>query len=105
MTSSPAEANAVGLAENLSPTPRNLASAARALARLACTGWTPLAGYPGSDTLWAVRCALCGWEGERFYSHLRRGRPAFRHPGCLPVAEHAARLAELAAAAADSPRT
>ena len=42
-----------------------------------------------------MRCLLCGWEGSRFYSHLRRGRPTFRHDGCLPAQEQAAKLAEL----------
>lgn len=75
------------LADNLPPTARNLASAARAVDKLTETAWRPLAGYPGSDTLWSVRCLLCIWEGPRFYSHLRRERPAFRHPGCLPTAQ------------------
>ena len=74
-----------GLADNLAPTARNLASAAKALAKLASSGWTPRGGYPGSDVLWPVRCDLCGWEGMRFYSHLRRDRPVSRHPGCLPA--------------------
>jgi len=83
------------LADHLAPTPRNLASATQAIATIAAGGWEPLTGYPGSDTLWQVRCLLCDWEGLRFYSHLRRGRPVFRHDGCLPQAEHADKLAEL----------
>ncbi|GAA2100636.1 hypothetical protein GCM10009801_73310 [Streptomyces albiaxialis] len=75
------------LAPHLPPTPRNLESAVRAVARITEDAWLPLVGYPGSDVHWRVRCLLCGWEGERFYSHLRRGRPAFRHPDCLPLEE------------------
>ncbi|KOG85972.1 hypothetical protein [Streptomyces varsoviensis] len=77
------------LAENLLERPwnqrRNEESAARAFARLAETAWTPLAGYPGSDVHWLVRCELCGWEGLMFYSHMRRDR--VRHRGCLPAAQ------------------
>ncbi|WP_327356293.1 hypothetical protein [Streptomyces sp. NBC_01304] len=80
----------------LKPSIRNLASAAKALARIDELSWAPLGGYPGSDVLWPVRCLICGWEGTRFYSHLRLARPASRHPGCLPQAEHPAALAKLA---------
>ncbi|MEU7583799.1 hypothetical protein AB0B50_40185 [Streptomyces sp. NPDC041068] len=81
----------------LQPTPRNLASAVRALARIDELGWVPLGGYPGSDVLWPVHCLVCDdWDGDRFYSHLRRNRPAFRHPGCIARSEHAAVLAKLA---------
>ncbi|MQS17480.1 hypothetical protein F7Q99_36175 [Streptomyces kaniharaensis] len=83
------------LAASLAPTPRNIASAAEAIAKITATGWEPLSGYPGSDVLWRVRCLLCGWEGDRFFSHLRRGRPVFRHPGCLPADQRAEKLAEI----------
>lgn len=86
------------LADHLAPKPRNLASATQAIATIAAGGWQPLTGYPGSDTLWQVRCLLCGWEGLRFYSHLRRGRPVFRHDGCIPQTEQAAKLAKQATA-------
>lgn len=83
------------LAAHLEPTPRNLHSAAAALARVAELGWEPLSGYPGSDTHWYLRCLLCGWEGQRFYSHIRRNKPKFRHSGCIPLSEQAAKLAEV----------
>jgi hypothetical protein len=73
---------------------RNVASANKAVARIREDAWEPLGPYPGSDTLWPVRCGLCGWEGERFYSHLRRGIPKIRHKGCIPVAEIPAALEE-----------
>ncbi|MER7043639.1 hypothetical protein [Streptomyces jumonjinensis] len=79
----------------LEPTRRNMLSAIKAVARITELGWEPRGGYPGSDVLWKVRCRLCGWIGLRFFSHLRRGRPAFRHPGCLPQPEHAKRIAAL----------
>lgn len=87
----------VYLAEHLAPTPRNIASATAAVAVITAAGWEPVTGYPGADLHWKVRCLLCGWEGLRFYSHLRRGRPVFRHDGCLPAAQQAAKLAELTA--------
>lgn len=64
---------------------RNIESAKKALARIRELGWEPLAPYPGSDTHWKVRCLLgCdngeNWEGDMFYSHMRRAR---RHRGCL----------------------
>lgn len=80
----------------LKPSVRNLASAAKALARIDELGWAPLGGYCGSDVLWPVHCLVCGRTCTRFYSHLRRARPASRHPGCLPKAEHPAALAKLA---------
>ncbi|MEV7177866.1 hypothetical protein [Kitasatospora sp. NPDC093679] len=87
------------LAAHLAPTARNIASAAMAVAKLASSGWQPLCGYPGADTHWHVRCLVCGqWDGLKFYSHLRRGKPAFRHPGCLPEAQRTAKLAEITAA-------
>ncbi|MEV0445916.1 hypothetical protein AB0I84_10510 [Streptomyces spectabilis] len=90
--------NGVGIyLSGLRPTPRNLASATLALARIDELGWVPLGGYPGSDVLWPVHCLVCDdWDGDRFYSHLRRSRPAFRHPGCLAKSEHPAALAKLA---------
>ncbi|MEU9120011.1 hypothetical protein AB0C96_09140 [Streptomyces sp. NPDC048506] len=80
----------------LNPTVRNISSAAVALARINELGWEPRGGYPGSDALWPVHCLVCGWEGTRFYSHLRRARPAIRHRGCVPQSEHPAALAKLA---------
>jgi hypothetical protein len=59
---------------------RNIASAEKALARIAELGWAPKGPYPGSDTHWPVKCLLCGWEGVMFYSHMRRER---RHKSCL----------------------
>ncbi|MCT9093445.1 hypothetical protein N4G70_31935 [Streptomyces sp. ASQP_92] len=73
----------------------NITAALKAIGHIVGQGWTPLAPYPGSDTLWLVRCELCDTVGLRFYSHLRRGRPLKRHPGCLPLAEQAAALAAL----------
>ncbi|MGW0786156.1 hypothetical protein [Streptomyces sp. NPDC002913] len=81
--------------DELAPTRRNIISATEAYARLAVQGWQPVTGYPGSDSLWTVRCQLCDWTGERFYSHLRRGRPLNRHPECLPVDQHADRITKL----------
>ncbi|MFJ4717442.1 hypothetical protein [Streptomyces sp. NPDC088785] len=80
-----------------------LVRAAEAMARVAQLGWTPKAGYPGADQPWLLECRLCGWIGYRFWSKLRGRngdgipRPANRHPGCIPVADHAAALIELAA--------
>ncbi|MER7512231.1 hypothetical protein ABTX82_28310 [Streptomyces lavendulae] len=84
---------------DLPPSTRNVTSAAMALARLDELDWTPRGGYPGSDVLWPVKCLLCGWEGLRFYSHLRRARPKGRHAGCAPAAEIANRLDQLGRAA------
>ncbi|MEV0370650.1 hypothetical protein AB0I10_12590 [Streptomyces sp. NPDC050636] len=86
----------------LDPTPRNLTSAVIALARIDELGWAPLDGYPGSDAHWLVHCLACGWQGPRFYSHLRRARPLKRHPGCTPNSEHSRLLAALAAYATDT---
>ncbi|MEU3050825.1 hypothetical protein ABZ705_30725 [Streptomyces sp. NPDC006984] len=84
--------------------PRNLISATLALARIDELGWAPVTGYPGSDVLWTVRCLLCGWTGQRFYSHLRRARPLKRHNKCAPISEHARLLAALAASSSTSCR-
>ncbi|MFH9735886.1 hypothetical protein [Streptomyces sp. NPDC017260] len=68
-------------------TPRNNEAAHKAMAGLAEFLWTPLGGYPGADNPWFLRCQLCGWQGPRYWSHLRgrNGNPpsTFRHPGCL----------------------
>ncbi|WP_017238165.1 hypothetical protein [Streptomyces sp. SS] len=90
-------ARTMHLAPELAPTPRNIASATEAYARIAAAAWRARSGYPGSDVLWDVECLLCGWTGQRFYSHLRRGRPAFRHGGCKPISEHADLIARYAA--------
>ncbi|MEN8649159.1 hypothetical protein ABCR94_00530 [Streptomyces sp. 21So2-11] len=86
----------------LNPTVRNLISAAVALARIDELGWAPRSGYPGSDEQWQVHCLVCGWSGERFYSHLRRDRPRKRHDGCAPPSKRPQVLAALAAYAKDS---
>ncbi|MFJ5646352.1 hypothetical protein [Streptomyces sp. NPDC093223] len=88
------------LIPDLRPTLPNLVRAAEATARLAELAWKPLAGYPGADQPWMMQCLLCGWEGRRFWSHLRGRngngipRPINRHPGCLPVADHAELIAK-----------
>ena len=67
-------------------TPHNVAAAHVAIAGLADYRWTPMGGYPGADNPWLISCDLCGWEGPRYWSHLRgrKGNPPsmFRHPGC-----------------------
>ncbi|TDT93309.1 hypothetical protein EDD99_8118 [Streptomyces sp. 846.5] len=73
-------------------TARNAESARKALAGLAAHSWTPFTGFPGSDNPWFLHCELCGWEGPRYWSHLRgrNGNPpsASRHPGgCIGEAE------------------
>ncbi|MFC8350934.1 hypothetical protein [Streptomyces sp. NPDC057280] len=91
------------LIPSLRPTLPNVVRAAEAMARLTELAWKPLQGYPGADQPWMMECQLCGWEGRRFWSHLRgrngdpTPRPITRHPGCIPVAEHAKRIAEFAA--------
>lgn len=93
------------LIPDLRPTLANLVRAAEAMARLAQLGWEPLAGYPGADQPWLMECRLpgCEWQGHRFWSKLRGRngdnipRPATRHPGCLPIEEHAPALITLAA--------
>ncbi|MGO4427023.1 hypothetical protein AB4Z54_52065, partial [Streptomyces sp. MCAF7] len=76
---------------------RNIEAAYKAMAGLTEYLWTPLGGYPGADNPWALRCQLCGWEGPRYWSHLR-GRnnnppSAFRHPGCIGADKARARIA------------
>ncbi|MGA5220914.1 hypothetical protein ACPCAE_33260 [Streptomyces cinereoruber] len=81
----------------------NLVRSVEAMARLDQLGWTPLEGYPGADQPWRMECRLCGWQGRRFWSHLRGRngdgipRPANRHPGCIPVEKISAQLIHLAA--------
>ncbi|MFE3182720.1 hypothetical protein ACFXKR_17890 [Streptomyces violascens] len=84
----------------LKPTLRNVTSAALAVARIDELGWAPLGGYPGSDVLWPVACLMCGKPVLRFYSHLRRARPAMRHRGCVPQGQHPYLLKALSAYAA-----
>ncbi|MGW6314244.1 hypothetical protein [Streptomyces sp. NPDC055099] len=86
----------------LKPTLRNVTSAALAVARIDELGWAPLAGYPGSDVLWPVACLMCGKSVLRFYSHLRRARPAMRHRGCVPQSQHPHLLKALSAYMADT---
>ncbi|MFF9345344.1 hypothetical protein ACF1CG_36995 [Streptomyces sp. NPDC014773] len=91
------------LLPDLRLTVANVVRAAEAMARLAQLGWEPLEGYPGADQPWLLRCRLCGWEGHRFWSHLRgrngdmTPRPAHRHDGCIPTPEFPAALIALAA--------
>ncbi|MEU8623049.1 hypothetical protein [Streptomyces sp. NPDC048623] len=71
--------------------PRNIESAKKAWNGLRRFFWTPLQGYPGADNPWLMRCNLCGWEGRRYWSHLR-GRngnlpSTYRHPGCVDAAK------------------
>ncbi|MEU2086735.1 hypothetical protein ABZ569_33300 [Streptomyces albus] len=81
----------IEVASNLRQTEHNRRIAKKAVRRIIALGWLPLSPYPGSDTLWFVRCTLCGWEGMRFYSHIGRNRPAERHPAdsngrsCVPL--------------------
>ncbi|WP_432041080.1 hypothetical protein [Streptomyces chartreusis] len=106
--SGPAEASqtpdhALLLDLRLQPTAGNIRSAAIAHARIAELAWQPLAGYPGADNHWRMRCLICPprWEGDRYWSHLRGRnndripRPRYRHEGCIPVPEHAGKLALL----------
>ncbi|MFI8266716.1 hypothetical protein [Streptomyces sp. NPDC085665] len=71
----------------LRDTDRNGKAARKAVAGLTAYRWAPLAGYPGADNPWRVWCQLCGWEGNRYWSHLRgrNGNPPspYRHPGCI----------------------
>ncbi|QCX77829.1 hypothetical protein C9F11_20985 [Streptomyces sp. YIM 121038] len=67
-------------------TDRNIKSALTAFAGLAAHHWRAvLTGFPGSDNHWYLSCLLCGWEGPKFWSHLRgrNGAPpsAHRHEG------------------------
>ncbi|UNZ22324.1 hypothetical protein [Streptomyces sp. 891-h] len=82
-------------APGLPATHQNLTSAIRAIGKITADGWYPRSAYPGSDRRWAVACRLCGWEGLRFYSHLRRGLPKFRHPGCLSAERRPEALAKV----------
>ncbi|GLW04717.1 hypothetical protein [Streptomyces lavendulae] len=70
---------------------RTRSAARTAVAGLDAYRWAPLAGYPGSDNPWPVRCQLCGWEGNRYWSHLRgrNGNPPspYRHPGCIDASK------------------
>ena len=64
---------------------RNQAGARRAFAGLAEHCWRAFGGFVGSDNPWVLHCELCGWEGPRYWSHLR-GRnncppSPSRHPG------------------------
>ncbi|MFI6088486.1 hypothetical protein [Streptomyces sp. NPDC051218] len=86
----------------LGPTLRNVTSAALAVARIDELGWAPLGGYCGSDVLWPVACLMCGKPVLRFYSHLRRARPAMRHRGCVPQDQHPYLLTALSAYRADN---
>ncbi|MFI8008253.1 hypothetical protein [Streptomyces sp. NPDC086010] len=74
------------LHRRMAPTARNIAAAHKAMTGLDEYRWTPLCGYPGADNPWLLSCDLCGWEGPKYWSHLR-GRNGnapslFRHPGC-----------------------
>lgn len=80
----------------MSATPRNTKAAHVAMAGLTEHLWTPLHGYPGADNPWALKCGLCGWQGPRYWSHLRgrNGNPpsTHRHPGCLDAEKVRARI-------------
>lgn len=100
----------------LAATTRTIVNAAIALARLNELAWQPVAGYPGADNRWLLRCLVCSdarasqdllpWTGARFWSHLRGRngdnipRPLCRHDGCLPIKEHPDRLAHITPAPA-----
>ncbi|MFF8432826.1 hypothetical protein [Streptomyces bacillaris] len=65
---------------------RNIEGAEIAFAGLASHFWRAvLTGFPGSDNHWLLICELCGWQGPKFWSHLRgrNGEPpsARRHKG------------------------
>lgn len=66
--------------------PHNRTAALTAVHGLSDLQWTPLGGYPGADNPWLLSCDRCGWEGVKYWSHLRgrKGNPPspFRHPGC-----------------------
>lgn len=68
-------------------TERNRDAAHKAVGGLTAYRWEPLGGYPGADNPWPVRCELCGWEGNRYWSHLRgrNGAPPspYRHAECI----------------------
>ncbi|MER8039412.1 hypothetical protein [Streptomyces hydrogenans] len=75
----------------LNRTPRNVKAAEKAMTGISEFLWVPLDGYPGADNPWLLRCQLCGWQGPRYWSHLRgrNGNPpsTYRHPGCRPADE------------------
>lgn len=86
----------------MAPTRRNILSAGICLGRLDEIAWSPKHGYPGSDNPFEMEDLICGWVGNRWWSHLRgrngdpTPRPAWRHEGCTaPFEEQAARVAEL----------
>ena len=96
LTEGSAEARPYGPVPLLDPrmpvTARNTEGARKAFAGLAVHCWRPFSGFPGSDNPWGMHCELCGWEGPRYWSHLRgrNGCPpsASRHPGgCVGEAE------------------
>ncbi|MEU6460111.1 hypothetical protein [Streptomyces sp. NPDC047065] len=96
------EARDLLISPHLRLTAPNIVRASEAIARLGELGWRPLTGYPGADQSWRMACLLgCGWEGTRFWSHLRgrngdpTPRPLCRHRGCVPQSEHAAKLAAI----------
>ncbi|MFE4264542.1 hypothetical protein [Streptomyces sp. NPDC056883] len=95
------------LAPRLKPTRRNILSAGIALGRIAELAWLPedeygnTTGYPGSDNPWTLKCLLSGHHVVRWWSHLRgrngdnRPRPEYRHEGCIPFEDQAAKVAVL----------
>ncbi|MFB6670659.1 hypothetical protein [Streptomyces parvus] len=95
------------LAPRLKPTRRNILSAGIALARVAELAWLPededgnTTGYPGSDNPWMLKCCLSGHYVMRWWSHLRgrngdnTPRPVWRHEGCIPYEDQAAKVAAL----------
>ncbi|MEV6689500.1 hypothetical protein AB0N28_29920 [Streptomyces sp. NPDC051130] len=99
-TTNPVPATTAGSVPLLHPrmrdTDRNRDAAHKALTGLTAYLWEPLGGYPGSDNPWALRCKLCGWTGNRYWSHLRgrNGLPPspYRHPGCIDADQVRARI-------------
>ncbi|MEU5483526.1 hypothetical protein [Streptomyces mirabilis] len=73
------------LHERMPESPRNVDAAKSVMASLATFRWRPFTGFPGSDNPHWMECELCGWQGPRYWSHLR-GRPVgalpstYRHP-------------------------
>ncbi|MEV5904939.1 hypothetical protein [Streptomyces sp. NPDC052127] len=90
-------------APDLKYTLPNFVRAAEAMARIAELGWAPIKGYPGADQPWFMECRLCGWRGHRFWSHLRgrnndrTPRPRSRHEDCIPIPQHAEKIAQVTA--------
>ncbi|RPK32381.1 hypothetical protein EES39_38505 [Streptomyces sp. ADI92-24] len=95
------------LSPRMKPTRRNILNAGIALGRIAELAWLPqdkdgnTTGYPGSDNWWDLKCQLDGKVIPRWWSHLRgrngdnTPRPVYRHKGCIPFEDQAAKVAAL----------